>query len=492
MLKKNSYQLECLFLLGVFLVSVIIRFYKLPQNLFFGYEQGRDAQIILDICKNYQFKLVGPKTDLEGIYHGAYYYYLLIIPYFFSNGNPLAASFVLILISSTLPIIAYFFAKKMFHSISWAIVTAILFCVSYKFIIFSRWLSNVAPAIPILALSFYFLWLFQTEKKQRFFIFAVVCAAFAAQFEIILVLFLSWSFLLLWITRVVSFPKIKTCLLSCFFLMLIFLPHIIFNFRNQNTLIQTALLSTQALNDQQKPSFNSTLFAYSQQYQRVFQRSLSLPSSQDALLITLVIICSGLFLILEQKKLRAFEIFFLVILIFMTLPLLHFPQQIDLDQLYLGVGIPMILLAVLGWKALWQKNWGKCLLVVQALILILGVSQSFHKLRTNQDTFFITVQEGMNYADQTALLKYVHQDAAGQIYRLTPLTIPYLHPEGWQYLQSYFFPNSTDDGSKLVYVVIEKQVEPYWQKKWTEDLGKSTLVEEKTFGQLRLEKRLLQ
>src|SRR5258708_1417571 len=95
---------EVWFLVLCFVAAIMLRWFRLDQNLFFGFEQGRDAAIVQNIYLHHDFKLVGPKTDLAGIFHGAYYYYLLVPASWLTHGDPLALSFTLILISSTLAI----------------------------------------------------------------------------------------------------------------------------------------------------------------------------------------------------------------------------------------------------------------------------------------------------------------------------------------------------------------------------------------------------
>ena len=56
-------------LLMIVLFGFSLRTIALPDNMLFGYEQGRDAIVARDILSG-DFTLLGPKTDSEGIYHG--------------------------------------------------------------------------------------------------------------------------------------------------------------------------------------------------------------------------------------------------------------------------------------------------------------------------------------------------------------------------------------------------------------------------------------
>jgi 4-amino-4-deoxy-L-arabinose transferase-like glycosyltransferase len=482
---------EKLFLIFIFLFSIALRWYRLDQYLFFGFEQGRDAEIIRNIYQHADFQLVGPKTDLAGIFHGAYYYYLMIIPYALSGGNPVIGSFFLVLLSSLIPVLMYFFAKDFFASRKLGILTALLTAVSYEYIIYSRWLSNVTPGLFFVLLTFCTLWLYKQKKKELFFIVACVSAALAAQFELVLVLLFGFVFLVYLLTRLIPFPHWKTWLTALVLSIGVFGPHMLFNFRNQNIMFKSALAFAKGeseANAKSKgvaPAFADLTHSYS----IITRRALSLPD-QRLVLPILGVLAVGVFLALKQKTQRQ-HISFLLVWFCMGAPVLLFSSVSLLYQLYLGVGFSLIFLTVVALRELNKLKLGVVITGFFAIILFTGFVSTLYKLHTNQDVFFITIQEGMNYRDQQALLKYAHDDAGGQIYRLEAFTIPYLQQEGWQYLQSFLYPHTTDRGSKLVYIVIEKQVEPFWQKKWTEELGESTLVETKEFGLLKVEKRIL-
>ena len=68
-----------LILFLIFILALLARLIFIPQNFLFGFEQGRDAQIAQDIIHLRKLTLIGPKTDIAGIFHGVWYYYILSI-----------------------------------------------------------------------------------------------------------------------------------------------------------------------------------------------------------------------------------------------------------------------------------------------------------------------------------------------------------------------------------------------------------------------------
>jgi hypothetical protein len=489
--KKSARNTELIFLIVLFCLSFFLRWFRLDHNLFFGFEQGRDAQIIQDIYTLHQFKLVGPKTDLPGVFHGAYYYYLLIVPYALTHGNPLAASFFLIFLSSFISVGVYFFAKSVFHSAHWAGFAAIFATVSYEYIIYARWLSNVTPAIPLILMTYYFLWMYREKKKSFFFLLAAVTAACAAQFEVVLVLLFGCVFLTMIIGKIIPRPNWKIFLLSVFCTAALFTPHVIYNFRNQNILVNSILGFAQtSATTHSANSLVGNARQMTENYSTLIRKSLSLPRTPISLFVVITTIAGILFSLKRQKNFR--EIGFFLVWFLMCVPVIFFHDVARLTQLYLGVGLSLIFLWTFAARELNKIEIGRLALCCAAGMILFGWWQNWQNLANNRDVFFITIQEGLNYGDQQRLLRYVHDDAHGQTYRFAAFTIPYLQPEGWQYLRHYLYPaDRVDDGSKLLYIAIEKQVEPFWRTKWVEDFGPSTLVEEKTFGLLTVQKYLL-
>src|SRR3989344_4846373 len=150
---------ELIFIVSLFFIAFFLRAYLIPQNLFFGPEQGRDFLIVRNIAFNHDAVLIGAKTDIEGIFHGPFYYYLATIPFLLSAGNPVFVSLFFIGINSLTVFLIYFLGKEMFSK-RIGIFSAIIFTLSFGSIIYSRWLSNPSLSIPLSALYFLFLYKF--------------------------------------------------------------------------------------------------------------------------------------------------------------------------------------------------------------------------------------------------------------------------------------------------------------------------------------------
>lgn len=88
-------------------VAFILRFINLKDNILFAYDQARDAQRVYNMVYKGDLKIVGPETDIQGIFNGPLLYYVLTPVYFFSHFNPNAAAFFFVLINGATIILVY-------------------------------------------------------------------------------------------------------------------------------------------------------------------------------------------------------------------------------------------------------------------------------------------------------------------------------------------------------------------------------------------------
>jgi len=288
---------EVIILPLIFFVSVLVRFYKLPKYLFFGFEQGRDAQITQNIYQLKQFTLIGPKTDLSGVFHGPWYYYLMTVPYAVSRGNPLAASFFLVLLSSFVGIIMYFLIMQVLKSKYFAVLAGFASAFSFEFIVYSRWLSNVTLTVPFIALAFLALWKYSVSKKSFWLVLSVAFAAFASQFEIILIFQFVFVYFLLLLLRIIKFPNLKTLFLCLAVFLFVFSPLIIFEFRHDHIIFKS--LVGYAIGGQTKGVIRGTvldsLFFYQLKLFTVIRKAIFLPDFIWAQIGFFLIFLFGLF-----------------------------------------------------------------------------------------------------------------------------------------------------------------------------------------------------
>lgn len=478
MIRQNT-----LITLQLFVIALSVNFIGIPQNLFFGYEQGRDAQAISEIYKNRDAKLIGPKTDIEGLFIPPWYYYIMTLPYGFANGNPIAGSVFLIILASTTAPIIYLLAREMLKSTSLSTLSGLIAAFSWEIISYSRWLSNTTLAFPAIAIAYYSLYKYIDTKSTKFFLIFSFFASVATGFQASLAPQFVFVIIALIVFKVLKLPSLKIILISLMLYVLIYSPLIIFDFKNQHLITKSLynfLTGTADFNWNLNPI--GSLNVYVEELITVINRSLFNIRSSGYTILFILLGILGLILLRKNRVL-----FFVVIISFMSLGILIF--NVRLSHIFQGTVIGWILLTTIAVGSLYQRKFSRPLAFLLVALLIFGWFKNYKNLQSNEGFFFAPEQNVLKIEDQKNLIDFMHHDSEIKPYRFESFTVPYLHSEGWQYLHQYYYPRQESKHSKLVYIAIEKNIPEFWEKKWIDELGESELIFEKKFGQIRLQKR---
>lgn len=153
-------------LLCIALVALILRLINLQDNILFAYDQARDAQRIYNMVYKGDIKIVGPETDIQGIFNGPLLYYFLAPIYFFSNFDPNVAAFFFVLVNVGTLFLVYWAAKLLFKKESIALLSSLFWAISYEQGFFARYISNASPMSTATTIFFIGLALFFLKKKQ--------------------------------------------------------------------------------------------------------------------------------------------------------------------------------------------------------------------------------------------------------------------------------------------------------------------------------------
>lgn len=473
----------------LFAISATVNLYKLPDSLFFSHEQGRDATAARGIYTFTDPTLIGPKTEIPGLFTPPWYYYLLAIPYGLAGGNPLVAAYAQTILMSTVAPIIYLLFRKLTKSNHFAPVVGIFSVFSFEFISYSRWLTNVSPAIPISALAFYFLTSYWRSTKQKDLFLYGIFATAASVFQIVLIFQFIALWLVLTILKITKPPQTRTIIATAFFATILAAPLILFDTRNEH-------ISSKAMLDFLKGSSDYELrFNLLNSLRLYFTETLTIAKRtlfnfhNPILLITFVsLVTFGLAQFAKTAKNRTL----LAIIITMALMGLAIALfNIGLTQLYLATGIGLVMLFTISIESLWTNTRTRILAIILSALWLTSLAKNLTLLDRNQGMFFVTIAEGLNYKDQKAVLNFIRGDAMGQEYRIETFTIPYLAPGGWEYLHQYFFGELDNKTASLTYIIIEKNVEDFWRAKWTEELGPTDLILSAKFNDIIVEKRIL-
>lgn len=494
-LKSPSFPWQTVsILIMLFLISLVMRWISMPDSLFFGFEQGRDALAASKIARLEDFVLVGPKTDIAGVFHGVWYYYLLAVLYGAAQGSPEAVSYAMVFASSLVSVVMFFLVKSL-TSERWGLVAGLLTAISFEYISYSRWLSNVTPSVLLMAVSFYCLWQYHQRQKDWWFVAAALAGFGAAQFQIIVTLWFAFALIVLLAAKIIRLPRWKTILITLALVGFLYLPMALFNLRNDFISFRSVIGYMRGETGESH-MFNllSSLTGYGQQLQRLWKKTIV---DESLLAHTLVFASTVGGLLIgwwrdRRQKLEQFnaKVFFLLTWLFMPLPVLFFTKSLSLTQVYVGTGLALISLVALSWSYLWRETWGKVVVVLCLGLLCFNATVTTNKLLSNSDVFYLTIQDDYKLRDQKAVLAAIQDDTGDQPYQLQAFTIPYYQPEAWEYLLPHYYPHTPRTGDALVhYVVIEKPVDRHWEEVWISELGPTTLEWEKQYGHFRLQKR---
>ncbi len=468
----------------IWVVATLVRSWSLNDYLFWGFEQGRDAAIIQTLYTFKDFTLIGPKTDVDGVFHGPWYYYLMTWPYWLGQGQPLMAGYFLAALGGLVPVFVYGLALDWYKRRWVAVMTAGVAIFSMQLINYSRWLSNVSPAVLAVTIGFWGLWKYHQTNKAKFLWIAAAAISLSIQFEIILVIQWGLVFAGLLISRWFKAGHWRDWLVGVGVGLLVSAPLILFDFRNQHLLSNGALKLLTGDGHGKAVSITEAFDHYWRTLARVINESWFSWSGEVAHWWFWQVV---LVWIIWWRKGISPEMKLLFWWCWMSLPLIMFSSS--LYHLYVGSAVGWILLFGAGLNWLSSKLSVKQWLAVCVLLMIPWWLHSAARVYRHQDVFFITNQTDLVYRDQLALLNWIKQSSGGESFQFDSHTVPYLYPQGWDYLVAEHLPGQRVEKSDRIYIAIERGVDSISQQKWIDGLGPSILITEQKFGELRVQFR---
>lgn len=473
------------------ILGFILRFWNLPHQLFWGPEQGIDALVVKEMVEDGKLRLIGPKTDIDGIFHGPHFYYLSAVSYLLSGGNPLfSIAWAIVFSSLSIPLL-YLVARQLFSQ-KIAILSTIFYTVSYGAIVYSRWLSthNFVPFFFLLSLYLFL----KARKNQILLPLSFFFGAFTAQLEILNVFYLVplYTFLLIVYRR--SFSKLNI-IFSAFLFFASFSNFLLFDLRHEFLItkrIMAVLRGEAGFSTDYLSAFKVTFSTYLNEG-AFFLLPLNLAWGK---IIFVFLVFLLLFAIIRKTKLRQSMI---ILLVWLATPIvvLSLTRQEAMSQFFviLGPAFVLLLAYVLGLMA--EKKALRWMIYSFAVFLaVLHLWFFVNFLPKNKLMFFQAPQPNFYYGDELAALDYVYQDAKGEKFSFVAYTIPYWMDQGWQYLFSWyglkkygFVPEKGEGGT--FYILWQKDYNNLsYQNDWFAGLNrKSKILSENQFGEVRVQKR---
>ena len=423
----------------IFLLAVLIRlFFLKDQNVFFYFDQARDAAISQSIILDKDIKIQGPSVSGTGdsVYHGVLFYYLLAPLYIISRGNPVFVAAVLSVIASLSIFIVYLLGKEVFSSKKVALLAAFLTAVSAVLVNQHSWLSNPQLSSIFIPLFYLYLWrIFFVEKRSndlRDYLILSLSLGLALQAALQSVVLVG-SLVLAFVYRASKEKTIRLFSFKELVLMgVVFFTSISTMVLTEVLMFKRGILSFESLRlAEHSSSFNLVgIFKILEKYWELMFIYLSPESNLFFLLLILVPII--LFILKAEKK----QIIYLAIFFFAPLWLLLWHYR-DPNHSFIGLETVLYLVMAAGlFKFFEKKSFYKLFsILILGCFIYFQFKQLF--LWREQRVQNFGIQKGALLKEQLDLIAKTYQLADGKEFSISTLTSPYAINTTWSYLYDW-------------------------------------------------------
>lgn len=435
-----SKKLTKLILITIFILAVGLRFIYFPDNVYFGYDQARDAYISLGIL-NGDIKIKGPSASFDSnIFHGALSYYVFTPFYFISGGDPTLASVFLRFYNAAGIFLVFLITKTIFNKRT-AVFAALIFAFSFEQTQYALFLSHPSLAVITVLLFYYGLTRLFFKQDPKGLILAALGLGLSIQFHfslslLSLILIVSCIvFLIPWselFSRKINYQTIikiiplKDIILAaiCFFAAIITFIISEYKYGDFHTILTTQGKSLVNPGN----AINGLLY----HLQVLIRDNLFalVDNPLPAILITILLFGASTFFMKHKKPLAFLSIWFIGGLI---------PYLMNYSKIYyygIGGSISLLILTAFAINWIFQKSRIPALVL---LVIILS-SNLFLILERNQTKFNenIIVQEGLVLPKEKQLIDYIYQKSAGEPFSINAVMIPYNVKTTWDYLFNWY------------------------------------------------------
>lgn len=423
-------------LLVIFIIALSVRFIYFPGNVYFGFDQARDAYESIDIYKNANLKIIGPSTAMENLFHGPIYWYLIGPFYLLSNGDPALPAGFLLFLNAIGIFVIFLIGRTLFNSRVGAIAS-LFYAFSFEQTQYAMYFGNPSPAVLTIMLFYGGLALAIFKKKWIGLPIAFLGFGMSIQFEFFLV-YLSLVLILVFLV----FRKEVFCVLSkksialsvvCFLLstLTFFLAEIRFDFRTLKT-IYKVISSVDGVTGN---TFTRIGVYFNKINQHIVDNVFSFLPSLTGILATSLLVISVYYIFKFSKEGR--KILFLLVWFLSSVFLFVF----DIPNLYysnIGISPSLILLVSFYIYLIYLRKK----FVVFLMIFMILVSNIF-LVRGNKEGIIngIYVQEGMILSREKEAIDFIYQRANGKPIVVSALTMPLKINTTWAYLFNWYGKN---------------------------------------------------
>ena len=337
---------QWLFLIIIFIIAIIFRFYSFKESIYFSFDQARDIYISQDIYLKGDLKFMGPPISGNiGLFHGVLFWYLIGPLNLLLNGNPLLISAVFRIINALGIFLVFAIAKNIFNS-KIGLLSALFFAISFEETQYSMYVGNPSLAVLAILLIFYGAsWLLNKDKKEKWSpLLMFTGASIATQFNLMYVYTFVLVFIILILFKKEAVKiKVKYYLYSFFATILILSTYILielkYGFRSIKLAFSLFKQGFGILNPNE-----SKYSSYLQKYLLMFKDNV-LGLINNKIIIEIIVLAITIWLLIKVKKDKKYALLLIWILGWVLLMILggHMAYYTNAG---LGVGV-LILVSII-------------------------------------------------------------------------------------------------------------------------------------------------
>ena len=420
-------------LFSIFALAVTVRFLFFPDNIYFGFDQARDAFESLSIYKNLDLKIIGPSTASPTLFHGPLYWYLIGPFYLLGKGNPAVPAAFLLILNALGVFLIYLVGKTLFDK-RVGLISAFLYAISFEQTQYAMYFGNPAPAVLTIMLFYLGLTLFLFRKNWKGIVLSLFALGLSIQFEFFL-FYLILVFVFLMITlgrRKIKTLGIKEIVLSAaaFIIALstFILAEIKFGFRTTKSLLGVA----GSIGD----NYNFQKAVNVLVKRMVLEVNDNIFSFGTAMEILILLALLGLSLYLLTKRIKDYKKIGFLLTWFLASNLLFIFGIPSLYYSNIGISAGLILLAAYYISKILDK---KKILGFTALFLIV-ISNLVLITKQNPKGIIndIYVQEGMLLGRLKSGIDFIYEESEGKPIVVSASTMPLYINTTWAYLFNWY------------------------------------------------------
>jgi hypothetical protein len=158
----------------------------LKGNVILGFDQFRDLATARQIIEQFDIKFVGPTAGNNPfLHHGVAFWYYIVPPLLVSK-DPTYVALWNAAINMFAVLVLYGFAKSLWKEKTTAVFVALIAAISYEWIEYARWLSNPTVTILTIPMVFWGLWIYHKGKAWGIYL-AALSLGLSIQFELFLI-----------------------------------------------------------------------------------------------------------------------------------------------------------------------------------------------------------------------------------------------------------------------------------------------------------------